>query len=182
MSVVVEEIKNLAKAIAKDVSETDINTASGLVEGWAKEKIRNVFGEQTITTDIYFYNSVVYLPKKFKPISSCKVIDTNEYLKITPDRCGVYADKHKGYLTQCEIKYGYSERLTFVETVLAKMTAELALQISKKLICVDSITNNFDVSSITQKLKFTTTADFEMLLNDYIVDDYYDAWTIDIMR
>lgn len=182
MSVVVEEIKNLAKAIAKDVSETDINTAFGLVEGWAKEKISNVFGEQTIITDIYFYNNIVYLQKKYTPIKTCKVIETNEELRITPDRCGVFADKYREYKITCEVKFGYSERLTFVETVLAKMTAELAIMINKKLVGVDSLTNNFDVSSITQKLKFTTTADFGMLLNDYIVNDNLDAWTIDLLR
>lgn len=165
-------VTEIAKTIAKDVDiETITNIWEKYLKPFLKTKIPGAFGEVSVSHTVFPYNNVCFVSRRYRNIVRAYSQRGNWTVLNNEDGVLLANPEDIGKETQLTIVFGVDIPLESEEAVCGRMLAELALMIQKGAIGVESISNSFDVSTLTTKYSWTEYEEYAKMLNKWWVDD-----------
>ncbi len=171
MAIIDNKVIAAAKAFAKDVDDTTLTALwNNYLKPYLQAKMPGAFGKVSVSHTVSPYSKICYVSSRYRNL--VRVYSDNGDWTIL-DTAGVVMarDEDIGKQITLTAEFGTDAELGDVEAVCGRMLAELATQVSRNAFGVESVSNSFDVSTLTTRYNWTDWEKYQTMLAFWWVDD-----------
>lgn len=171
MAIIDSQVIIAAKAFAKDASD-DVLTAlwNNYLKPYLQTKMPGTFGKVSVSHAVTPHQKICYVSSRYRNLVRV-YSDSGDWTILDVAGVVMARDEDIGKQITLTIEFGTDEELGDVEAVCGRMLAELATQVSRNAFGVESISNSFDVSTLTTKYSWTDWEQYKAMLATWWVDD-----------
>lgn len=173
MAVRDEKVIDVAKALTNEKA-IDEQTYSIIWETYLKPylktKMPGAFNTITSRHTVTPYQKISYISSRFKPLVRV-YSESGDWMLLDTGGVVLVLDADLYKPVTLTIVWGTDDALECVEAICGRMLAEAVLQTSKNAFGIESVSNSFDVSTLTTKFKWTEWTEYQEMLKRFWVSD-----------